>query len=157
MKKLLFLVAIIVFSVQTAAAQDRPSAEAVRKVVDYYYNGQGQGVILAEHYLCTEVALEGDAKNDCRARHALPAVAQGTEMLLWMNFLVPSGDEADILVLFSRKGRVRSTAKMAVKGAIRYRTWKKIPTAKAGDWQVTILQEIGEEDLELATFNYQVD
>ena len=157
MKKLFFLVVMIVLSAQTAAAQDRPSAEEVRKVVDYYYNGQSRGVILAEHFLCTEVALEGDDKNDCRAKHALPAVAQGAEMLLWMNFLVPSGDEADILVLFSRKNRVRSTAKIAVKGAIRYRTWKKIPTAKVGDWQVTVLQEIGAEDLELATFNYQIE
>ena len=157
MKKLLFLAVMIVLSIQTAAAQDRPAAEEVRQVVDYYYNGQGRGVILAEHFLCTEVALEGDDKNDCRTKHALPAVAQGAEMLLWMNFLVPSGDEADILVLFARKGHVRSTAKIAVKGAIRYRTWKKVPTAKVGEWQVTVLQEMGEEDLELATFNYRVE
>lgn len=157
MKKFVLLVVMIALGFQTAAAQDRPSAQEVRKVVDYYYNGQARGVILAEHFLCTEVALEGDDKNDCRVTHELPAVAQGAEMLLWLNFLVPSGDEADILVLFSRKGHVRSTAKIAVKGAIRYRTWKKIPTAKVGEWQVTVLQEMGEEDLELATFNYRVE
>lgn len=157
MKTSIVLVVMLTLSVPTAMAQDRPSGEEVRKVVDYYYNGQGRGVILADHFLCTEVALEGEAKNDCRVRHELPAVAQGAEMLLWLNFLVPSGDEAEILVLFSRKGRVRSTAPIAVKGAIRYRTWKKIPTAKAGDWQVTVLQELGEEDLELTTFNYRVE
>ena len=157
MKNYFLLVVLIGLSSQTVAAQDRPSAEEARKVVDYYYNGQGRGVILADHFLCTEVALEGEAKNDCRLRHELPAVAQGAEMLLWMNFLVPSGDDAEILMLFSRNGRVRSTAQIAVKGAVRYRTWKKIPTAKAGEWQVTILQELGEEDLELTTFSYRVE
>ena len=157
MKKFILLVALLALGSASVAAQDRPSAEEARKVVDYYYHGQGRGVILADHFLCTEVALEGEAKNDCRVRHELPAVDQGAEMLLWMNFLVPSGDEAEILVLFSRKGRVRSTAPIAVKGAVRYRTWKKIPTAKAGEWQVTILQELGEEDLELTTFSYRVE
>ena len=151
------LMMILVFVPLFAAAQERPSAEEVQKVVGYYYRGQGQGVILADHFLCTEVATEGADKNDCRMRHDLPVISQEDEVLVWMNFLVPNTDTADILILFARQGHVRHTAQVAVKGAIRFRTWKKIPTDKAGDWTVTILQELGDSDLELATFSYRVE
>ncbi|MDJ0808840.1 MAG: hypothetical protein QNJ01_01995, partial [Desulfobacterales bacterium] len=94
---------------------------------------------------------------ECRLKHDLPVVNLASEVMLWMNFLVPSGDQGDLLLLFSRQGRVRHTATITVKGAIRFRTWKKIPTDKAGDWTVTILQELGDTDLELASFSYQVE
>lgn len=157
MKRFVMLICLLISSPFTCAAQERPSAEETRRVVDYYYHGQGQGVILTENFLCTEVSTEGTDKNDCRQKHDLPVVNQGSEVLLWMNFLVPTGSEADILVLFARQGRVRHTTSITVKGAIRYRTWKKIPTARTGEWTVTVLQERGDSDFELATFNYQVE
>lgn len=157
MKKTPWLLVLIISWPLAGFAQERPAAEEVRKVVAYYYQGQGQGVVLAENYLCTEVSTEGADKNDCRVKHELPVVTQGAEVLLWMNFLVPSDDMAEILVLFKRQGNVRDTARLTVKGAVRYRTWKKVPTDKTGEWTVTVLQELGDTDLELATFNYRVE
>ena len=157
MKKIVLLLSLMVLWPLVGAAQERPSADDVRLVVDYYYRGQGQGVVLAEHFLCTEVSTEGADKNDCRLKHDLPAVPLGSEVVLWMNFLVPSGDEGDILILYSRQGRVRDTTQVTVKGAVRFRTWKKIPTARTGEWTVTIVQELGDTDLELATINYRVE
>ena len=157
MKRIVLLLGLMALWPLAATAQERPSADDVRRVVDYYYRGQGQGVVLAQHFLCAEVSTEGTDKNECRLKHDSPVVNLGSEVLLWMNFLVPSGDDGDLLLLFSRQGRVRHTASITVKGAIRFRTWKKIPTDKAGDWTVTILQELGESDLELATLSYQVE
>ncbi|MDJ0885288.1 MAG: hypothetical protein QNJ48_14070 [Desulfobacterales bacterium] len=157
MKKIILLLGLMVLWPLAATAQERPSADDVRRVVDYYYRGQGQGVVLAQHFLCSEVSTEGADKNECRLKHDLPVVNLASEVMLWMNFLVPSGDQGDLLLLFSRQGRVRHTATITVKGAIRFRTWKKIPTDKAGDWTVTILQELGDTDLELASFSYQVE
>lgn len=157
MKKTVLLLIVFMCLPLAAAAQERPSAEEVRKVVGYYYRGQGQGVVLAEHFLCTEVATEGEDKNECRIRHELPVVSQGAEVSLWMNFLVPSEETADLLITFTRQGHVRDTAQLKVKGAVRYRTWKQVPTGRAGEWTVTVLQELGDTDLELARFAYQVE
>lgn len=157
MKRSFVLVCLAALWPAAAVALERPAAENVRQVIEYYYQGQGQGVILAEHFLCTEVATEGETKNDCRLRHDLPVVPQGAEVMLWMNFLVPNGDEGRILILFTRQDRVRHTSQVVVKSAVRYRTWKKIPTDRVGEWTVTILHELGDNDLELASFNYQVE
>ena len=75
---------------------------------------------------------------------------------LWMSFLVPADDQASILVSFSRNERVRKTADVNLKGAIRYRTWKTIPTDKPGKWTVTIVQEMSDQDMELGTLEYTV-
>ena len=74
-------------------------------------------------------------------------VPQGAEVLLWMNFLVPNGDEGRILILFTRQDRVRHTSQVVVKSAVRYRTWKKIPTDRVGEWTVTILHELGDNQM----------
>ena len=73
-----------------------------------------------------------------------------------MNFLVPTDAQASILVSFSWNDRVRKTAEVDLKGAIRYRTWKKIPTDKPGRWTVTILQEMPDRDMELGLLEYTV-
>jgi hypothetical protein len=38
-----------------AIAQDRPSPEEARKVINYYFNGKGQGVIPMEYKLGQEL------------------------------------------------------------------------------------------------------
>ena len=70
--------------------------------------------------------------------------------------MVPADDQAAILVSFSHNQRVRKTANATLKGAIRYRTWKPIPTDRPGKWTVAIVQELADRDLELTTFDYTV-
>ena len=62
----------------------------------------------------------------------------------------------DIIINFSRQGQVRSTARVKLAGATRYRIWKKVPTDKAGQWNVSIIQELQDKDLEIGTLQYGV-
>ena len=36
-------------------AQEKPASAEAKKVVDYYYQGKGQGAILMAHKLCAQV------------------------------------------------------------------------------------------------------
>jgi hypothetical protein len=39
-------------------AQEKPAAAEARKVVDYFYQGKGQGAILMAHKLCAQIYEE---------------------------------------------------------------------------------------------------
>ena len=139
------VLAILVLPIAAWAA-DRPGAQDTRTVVHYYFNGQGQGAVLMDYRVCSEVAPEGEDKHECRRQLDAAAIPLGEEAFLWMNFLVPAEDQADILISYARNERVRKTADVTLKGAIRFRTWKRIPTDKPGKWAVTIVQEMPDQD-----------
>jgi hypothetical protein len=73
-----------------------------------------------------------------------------------MNYLVPTGDTADIIIQYKRSSKVRSVSDFELPNAWRYRIWKKIPTDKTGDWQVDIIQELQDSDLNLGSMQYRV-
>jgi len=156
MKKLCIIVIFVIGLPLIAWAADRPAPQQARDVVDYYFNGKGQGAVLMDYRICAEVAPEGEDKNECRRSSDAMAIPLGEEVSLWMSFLVPADDQASILVSFSRNERVRKTADVSLKGAIRYRTWKTIPTDKPGKWTVTIVQEMPDQDMVLGTLEYTV-
>jgi hypothetical protein len=156
MKKLWILVLVLVGLPLSAGAVDRPTPQQALAVVDYYFNGQGQGALLMAYALCSEVAPEGEDKNECRKPADAAALPLGSEVFIWMNFLVPADEEASLLISFTRKDRVRKTTDLTLKGAIRYRTWKPVPTDKPGQWTVTIVQEMPDRDVELGSFAYTV-
>ena len=139
-----------------AMAQEKPTPEEARKVINYYFNGKGQGVIPMEHKLCKEISKKGDAKNECIAEISNKTVAKGEEVYLWMNFLVPAGEESKILLQYSRKDKVRNTSNISLGSATRFRTWKKIPTATAGNWKVTMVQELENSDMEIGHLEFFV-
>jgi hypothetical protein len=112
-KKLLVLSFVLTCIPAMGFAQEKPTPEEVRKVINYYF-------------------------------------------YLWMNFLVPAGDQAKILLQYSRKDKVRETSNVSLAGATRYRTWKKIPTATAGDWEVDIVQELDSSDLDMGQLKFSV-
>lgn len=155
MRKITVLLIGLLLAAHAAVAQDRPTAAETLKVIDYYYNGKGQGAVLMDRYLCRKVGKEGALKNQCLDK-AAGQVPVGQEVFLWMNYLVPVGDHADIIINFSRQGKVRHTARAKLAGATRYRIWKKAPTDKAGQWSVSIIQELENKDLEIGTLQYGV-
>ena len=156
MKKRCIIVMAIIGLPLMAWAADRPAPQQALGVVDYYFNGKGQGAVLMDYSICSEVAPEGEDKNECRRQANPMAIPIGEEAFLWMNFLVPADDQASILLSFFRNDRVRKTADVSLKGAIRYRTKKNIPTDKPGKWTVTIVQEMPDRDMELGTLEYTV-
>lgn len=156
MKKFGIIVMVIIGLPMMAWAADRPAPQQALDVVDYYFNGKGQGAVLMDYSICSEIVPEGEDKNECRRQANAMAIPVGEEAFLWMNFLVPNDDQASILLSFFRNERVRKTADVRLKGAIRYRTWKNIPTDRPGKWTVTIVQEMADRDMELGTLEYTV-
>ncbi len=140
----------------TAMAQDKPTPQEARKVIDYYFNGKGQGVIPMEYKLCKKISQKGKTKNQCITAIKNKSIAKGEEVYLWMNFLVPVGEKSKILLQYSRKNKVRNTSSIRLGGATRFRTWKKIPTTTTGDWKVTMIQELDNVDIDIGQLNFSV-
>ena len=157
MQRLFVVLTVSLLTFGIASAQEKPSPDETRKVIDYYYHGKGNGAVLMDMRICGKIGLEeGVDKNECLDSINPSQVELGRELHLWMNFLVPLNDSADIIVAFSRKGKVRRTVTIKLAGATRYRTWKRIPTNKTGQWTLSILQELEDQDLELGTMQFTV-
>ncbi len=146
----------LLFLPNVILAQDKPTPEEAKKVIDYYYRGKGKGVVLVDHKLCQEIYEDGVEKYECRQEVADREIRKGQELYLWMRFLVPAGDKAEILLQFRRKDKVRKVLPLVLPGSLRYRTWKKIPTDKTGNWEITFVQEMEDGDFNLGSLQYSV-
>lgn len=148
MKSLLFallLLSMPLLSSQQAFAQDKPSSEAAKSFLDFYYNGQGKGVVLADIKVCTDVA-----NADC-VETVDPSLLQvGMKYKVWMAFVVPEGDSVESLsIQFTKDADTKFERELSVKGSIRYRTWRSFNPVSAGIWEVKVLdnREIELEEL----------
>ncbi|NNC15913.1 hypothetical protein HJC22_09240 [Corallococcus exiguus] len=119
-----------------------PSADAVRDTWNYFYKGQGQGPVLVEAKLCTEVAKDGPNKYECTAEVGPEGVKANTTVMLWQSYLVPQGDSIeDITVQVKQGATVRETKDVKVKGeGWRARQWTGVRLPKAGAWTVTVMR-----------------
>jgi len=156
MKKTCILGFLLICLPALAFAQDRPTPKEARKVIDYYYHGRGKGAILMDYKLCQEILEKGPEKYECKREITDGKIQKGQEVFLWLNFLVPAGDKAEILLQFKRKDKVRKVLPISPPGSPRYRTWKKIPTDKTGNWKVSIVQEMEDRDLNLGELEFSV-
>ena len=156
MMKIGLLVCLLLWLPSIILAQEKPTSVEVKKVVDYYYQGKGQGAILMAHKLCAQIYEEGPLKYECQDEITGGQIQKDRDVFLWMNYLVPTGDKTDIIIHFKRKNKVRSVSNFELPGTLRYRIWKKIPTNKIGDWQVDIIQEMEDTDLNLGDLQYSV-
>jgi hypothetical protein len=156
MMKIGLLVCLLLWLPFSIWAQEKPTSMEAKKVVDYYYQGKGQGAILMAHKLCAQTYEEGPLKYECKEEITGGQIQKDREVFLWMNYLVPAGDKTEIIIQFKRNNKVRSVADFELPGALRYRIWKKIPTDKIGDWQVDIIQEMEDTDLNLGDLQYSV-
>jgi hypothetical protein len=131
-----------------------PSADAVRDTWNYFYKAQGQGPVLVEAKLCTEVGKEGPSKFECTVEVPAEGVKANTSVMVWQSYLVPQGDSIEDLMVQTRQGNVvRETKDVKVKGeGWRARQWTGVRLSKPGDWTVSILR--GEQVLK--SFNVKV-
>ncbi|ATB35524.1 hypothetical protein CYFUS_000937 [Cystobacter fuscus] len=131
-----------------------PSADAVRDTWNYFYKAQGQGPVLVEARLCTEVGKEGPNKFECTVEVPAEGVKANTSVMVWQSYLVPQGDSIEDLMVQTKQGNVvRETKDVKVKGeGWRSRQWTGVRLSKAGDWTVSILRG----DQVLKTFNVKV-
>lgn len=131
-----------------------PSADAVRDTWNYFYKAQGQGPVLVEAKLCTEVGKEGPNKFECTVEVPAEGVKANTSVMVWQSYLVPQGDSIEDLMVQTRQGNVvRETKDVKLKGeGWRARQWTGVRLSKPGDWTVSILR--GEQVLK--SFNVKV-
>lgn len=137
-------------------AQEKPTPAEAKKVIDYYYQGKGMGAVLVEHKLCSQIYEDGPNKYECQEVVTGGQIEKSRDVFLWLNFFVPTGDQSEIIIHYKRNNKVRSVSNLELPGALRYRTWKKIPSEKLGDWQVSIIQELPDTDLNLGEIQYSV-
>lgn len=122
---------------------NKPSADAVRDTWNYFYKGQGQGPILVEAKLCTEVAKEGPNKFECTAEVDPSAgVKANTTVMLWQSYMVPQGDAIDDIMVQTKQGTtVRETKDVKIKGdGWRSRQWTGVRLNKPGSWTVSVMR-----------------
>ena len=140
----LVLSAMFLFGTQSSQAQTKPTAEAAKNFLDFYYEGQGKGVILVDSKVCTDVV-----EAEC-AESVDPSLLQvGMKYKIWLAFVVPRGDVVNSLSMqFSNEGEVKFARDLSVKGSIRYRTWRSFNPTEPGIWEVKVTetQESGIEE-----------
>ena len=125
---------IILLAFCPLKAMAAPTAKMVNEVVDYFYNGQQEGPILADAKLCKSI----DALN-CQEIMDANAVPMGEPIKVWMQFFVPKGATYDdIIVEYKHEGVPRNLTAHKVEGSIRYRLVDKFKLDKVGKWTITI-------------------
>ncbi|MFA0465410.1 hypothetical protein AB4524_00730 [Vibrio breoganii] len=98
--------------------------------------------------LCESIIKQGPEKNNCEKEIDPNNVVVGDNALVWMAYLVPKGESVDnILVQSSMNGLTRESHQVKVEGSIRYRTWKPVTFTKAGQWQVTVIEDADQVNL----------
>ncbi|MBF5043531.1 hypothetical protein FGE12_14120 [Aggregicoccus sp. 17bor-14] len=125
-----------------AAPVSKPSPEAVKSTWDYFYKAQGQGPLLVDLKLCSEVAKEGPNRFECTQEVAPDAVKAGSTVMVWQSYLVPQGDSVEDLMVQVKQGTtVRETKDLKLKGeGWRARQWVGVRFPKPGSWSVTVLR-----------------
>ena len=156
MKAIGLLIILLLCLPSIMFAQEKPTPAEAKKVINYYYQGKDQGAVLVGQKLCSQIYEEGPYKYECQEVVTGGQIEKDREVFLWMSYLVPAGANPDIIIHFKRNNKVRSVSNLELPGSIRYRTWKKIPTEKLGDWEINIIQELPDTDLNLGQIKYSV-
>lgn len=128
------------------AAAQRPTADEVARVLDYFNNGKGKGPVLLEMTPCLEIGRpEGERKKRC-VKPIEGAIPAGTTTYVYLRWVVPRGDAySDIVVEWLRGGDVDASSEIAVSTSWSYGIWKARALRTAGTWTVRVRR--GEETL----------
>lgn len=139
-----------------SSAQDVPSPEEAQRFLDFYYNGQDRGVVLAEARICTDVPRDGDRAYACVGEVTTDAVQTNQPYYLRMVFVVPQGmTDVPIVVQYTHQGTTRDEDEVTVSGSIRYRTWTVFTLREAGPWQLQIARATDTGPERLRTLDVQ--
>lgn len=149
--KTVLLTALAVCAATFSMAAERPSSEAAKQVLDYYYaGGEDVAPVLVDYKICEDIVREGDEKNNCTVELDPSNITVDTPVYLWMNFMVPSDNGNKLLLQVNNKGLTRSTHDISIAHSIRYRSYKKLKFNKAGAWDVKLYLET-KDDVEVLT------
>ncbi len=140
----------------SAYSQSVPSAEETLRVLDFYYNGKGEGIVLSDSKFCRDIHKSGASKYDCKNEviEFGPLTEDGSPpeifhkantnetIYIWMAYLVPVGAEEKVFLRFNLEGETKRTSGvLSVKGSIRYRTWTNFTPRETGEWEIEIFHK----------------
>lgn len=126
-------------------AHAKPDAKQVKDVIDFFYQGQTEGVVLADVKLCEDVYTKGEQKNECMAELSDNALKEGDAATVWMMFMVPHDVKPQSIMLqLNYGGMTMSVERAEIKSAVRYRTWRQIKLDRPGEWKVKIFHDKGD-------------
>jgi hypothetical protein len=154
-------VLVAVACCSTAFAQDAkpaaavPTADEIKRVLDYQENGKDLGPVLLELVPCLKVdTTKGSATIYNCVEPVTGPVKKNTTVSAWMAFFCPKGGKyEDLTVQFLFEGQVRQTLDVTVEGLSRTRTYRSQTFGKAGKWQIKVMRG----DKELASTNVTVE
>lgn len=163
---------IFAFIPGTIFSQDIPTPDEALRVVDFYNNGKGTGVILMESKICRDVHREGSSKYECKneiiefgelkadgsAPDIFHKIRMGDSAYIWMAYLVPVGAKEKIFLRYNLEGETKRTSgKLDVKGSIRYRTWISFAPPSKGTWEIEIFHDSASGPIKQGTFDLIVE
>lgn len=127
------------------------TSEQAKAFQEYYYNGSGRDVVLADMQICDSVE-----QNECSGA-AGKELVKGRTYMVWMSFVVPRDDQnQNIIIQFNYNGMTMKTATATVSGSIRYRTWKGFVPNKSGTWEIVVIHDKGEQTSTIRKMNVTV-
>lgn len=130
-----------------AAPAQPPSADEIKRVLDYQDNGKDRGPALLDVIPCTKVDQTKGSPTQFTCIEPITApVKKGTTVLAWVQFFCPKGGSyEDVSIQYLHEGQVRNTVDVKIEGLARTRTWRGHTLAKAGKWQIKVLR--GDKEL----------
>ncbi len=153
------LFAIIMLSAVHALAQDAaatppaappapaPTADEIKRVLDYQETGKDRGPVLLELVPCLKVDLTRGSPTQYNCIEPITApIKKGTTVNAWTAFFCPKGGSYDDLsIQFLHENQVRQTADLKVEGFSRTRSFRSHQFSKSGKWVIKVLR--GDKEL----------
>lgn len=125
-----------------------PSAEMIKKVLDYQEKGAPAGPVLLDLVPCLKVDnAKGSPTQFLCTEPVGDKVPKGTTVFAWLQWLCPKdGKYEDVQIQFLHEGQVRKTVDNPVAGFGRTRGWRGENFNKVGTWTIKVTrgaQELG--------------
>lgn len=130
-----------------------PSAEQIKKFLEYQEKGAASGPVLLDLIPCVKVdSTKGSPTQFQCIEPAGTSVPKGTTVFAWLHWMVPKdGKYEDVTIQFLHEGQVRKTVDNPVVGFGRTRGWRGENFNKVGKWTIKVMR--GEKELGIASVN----
>jgi hypothetical protein len=128
-----------------------PTADEIKRVLDYQESGKEAGPVLLELVPCTKVDItKGSATQYNCLEPVTGPIKKNTTVNAWMSWFCPKGGVyEDLTVQFLHEGQIRQTIDLKIEGFSRTRTFRSHQFGKAGKWQIKVLR--GDKELGAAS------
>jgi hypothetical protein len=126
-----------------------PTADELRRVLDYQEHGKDRGPVLLDLMPCLKVDTTKGSSTQYNCLEVVSGpIKKGTVVNAWTSWFCPKGGAYDDLAIqFVHEGVVRQTIDVKIEGLSRTRTYRSHTFSKAGKWQIKVLRA----DKELAS------